>query len=81
MATDLPNEGGHKLISLVTYMKPSPPYPIHKPWGIGNGVVTDGLRDSALFLVAIQTQWMLVKLVKVNEKPPSHESLVSNQLS
>lgn len=56
LATDLPNGGGHKLITLVPCMKPSPPHPIHKPWGIDNGVVTDGLRDSTLFLVTFQTQ-------------------------
>ena len=39
---------------------------LHKPWGIDNGVVTDGLRDSTLFLVTFQTQWVLVKSVKVN---------------
>ena len=66
LAADLPNGGGHKLISLVPFMKPSPPYPIHKPWGIDNGVVTDGLRDSTLSLVTFQTQWVLVKAVKVN---------------
>ena len=58
------------------------PYPIHKSWGIDNGVVTGGLRDSTLFLVTFQTHAVSVGQVSESELgPPSHESLVSNQLS
>lgn len=82
LATDLPDGDGHKLISLVLYRKPSPPfYPIHKPWGIDNGVVTEGLKRQHTFLGYISDPVSVAQVSESELGPSSHESLVSNQLS